>query len=196
MLEKKSKIKIKDMDYDFIKIDTIPDGNCYFHSILRSYCKNYINSSLLERIECVNKFRNYLADYLISKNDKNNIIYDTLSNSNLKFFSKDIQQYSLENMLSELKSNNPVDNLYQELISNVFNIDIYIVDLYKQDLYKTASDLNLLYKNRKFIILGFSYENNDSVGHYDSIGINKDGKIYTLFSENHQISKILKKKLI
>lgn len=195
MTEKKSPFKINGLTCDFVKINSLPDGNCYFHSILRAFCLGYINGSNIERVKYVNFLRNYLADYLIKKNSDGSSIYENLSNSNLKKFSKDVNEYSLDNMINELKSNNPVDNLYQELISNIFNLDIYIIDLFKQDLYKTGSDLNLLYKNRNSIIIGFSYEKENSVGHYDTIGLNINNKIHTLFSNTHFLSIFLKKKL-
>lgn len=187
-----NKIDIEDINFNLVKINCPADGHCYFHSILRSFCVGYINGNNITRYNYVKKFRKYLAELLKSDNT-----YELLSNGKLKEYSKEIADYSLKNMITELNSDDAVNNLYQELISNFLGIDIYIVDLIKNKIYLSACDTNILYKNRKSIILGYSYYSDfDTIGHYDIVGLNTNGKINTLFSNDHNLIKAIKSKII
>lgn len=162
-----------------------PDGSCFFHCILNAIYRPYLASSPDERAVMVKTFRRELSDYLSKKDDSGATIYDKLSRGQLKIMSKDIPEFSLEAMKSELLENGPVDNLYNEFISDMINKDIYIVDLDARDIYITGSDVELYYKGRDSIVIGYTE------GHYNLIGIKKGSDVVTNFDCGHSfISQI------
>ena len=67
--------------------------------------------------------------------------------------------------MKELDSDRPVDNAYNEFISDQLNKDIYILDAVTQDVYMTGSDDNVLYKDRPSIVLMYL------PGHYELVGL-------------------------
>jgi len=167
-----------------VKIHSIGDGNCFFHSILQCVDKEYKGSSNLEKKNLVLKFKEDLKEILKKE-------YHNLSRQNLEEFSKNIPQYNLENMLKVLSHNIPVGNEFNELISNYLNIDIYLLDFQKQKRYILGDD-DLLIKNRKSIVLLVS------PGHYDSLGLelheNETGStVRTLFDPTDDLILKLKK---
>ncbi len=163
---------------------TIGDGSCFFHAITDAYFRPYqrgnLNGKSLNRIKFVKYLRYDLANELERRiNPNGRMIYDKLSRGKLREISKTLQQYSLENMQKELRSNRSVDNVYLEFISNVLDKDIYILDFMKKDVYITGDDRDILYKNRDSIVLLFI------PGHYELVGVKEQGKIKTLFKANH-----------
>jgi len=168
-------------------IHSIPDGNCFFHSILHAYGSDYVNSNGQTRQQKAIQFRHRLAEILPEQ-------YNTLNNGITAEFGKTYYPYSLEGMIKELKLNICVDNKYQEIISNELNTDIYIIDTDNDKIYATNYDLNVLYKNRKSIVLLYSEMNH----HYDILGCyDKSANItYTLFSANSEIPTTLYNHLI
>lgn len=173
--------------YDnLVRIRTPTDGSCFFHAIAKSYFKPYITNDLkTTRQDFVKQLRRDLAVKLGSKVDPRNpespLYYDLLSRGNLKDFSKTLPQYSLANIQEELNSDRPVDNVYNEFISDQLDKDIYILDMTKQDVYVTGSDDDILYKDRPSIVILYL------PGHYELVGINDNGVIRTLFSHDHDL---------
>ena len=176
-----------------------PDGSCFFHSILRAFYREYIEAETKDyRINLVKKLRSSLSEALEEKNEYTNISeYDTLGNGYYKKFNEAIKMvdgdtHSLESLQIELKSNNPVDHSYIEILSNHLNLDIYLISSKTGDVYLTGTDRQLLYKNRKSIVILYS------PGHYDIIGLkrkpNQNGIIIfdTLFSCDHDLILAIK----
>ena len=98
----------------------------------------------------------------------------------MESFGEIVPQYSLNSMKDELASDRPVDNAYNEFISNILNKDIYILDVMKKDIYVTGKDLDILYKGRESIVLLYI------PGHYELVGIrNNNNDIKTLFDSDH-----------
>ena len=121
------------------------------------------------------------------------MIYDTLSKGTLREFSENVTDYSLNNMQKELKTNSAVDNVYIELVSNVFDIDIYIFNLTKEDIYLTGTDFNLYYKERNSIFIGYIEPfGENSVGHFEVIGLKNNGNINTFFRHDHSFVKYIR----
>ena len=170
------------------------DGSCFFHAIAKSYCKPYIigvkNGISINRREFVQSLRKDLAYKLAEpidpKNPKSPRHYDILSRGKLSEFSKAVPKYSLSNLQKELLSNRPVDNIYNEFISNQINKDIYLLDFLKQDVYITGNDSDILYKNRNSIILL------TLPGHYELVGVKHNDSIQTIFKHNDPLIKIIK----
>lgn len=178
---------------NLVVVPTIGDGNCYFHSVLRAFNNTYIKASnTLERVNLARTFRNALCDRL-SEIDPltGQDYYSGLNNGNLEEFSKGVKEYSKEYLSRELKSSEPVDNIYQELISDAVNKDIYIIDGETNDMYNVGSSFKLYYKGRNSIIIYYT------PGHYEVVGIKrKDGTIDTIFTPEHELIQVCHEKLL
>jgi hypothetical protein len=169
---------------NLVVVPTIGDGNCYFHSVLRSFNTSYINAkSNLERVNLARTFRNALADRLNEVDPlTGQDYYCGLNNGILEDFSKGVREYSKDYLTKELKSSDPVDNIYQELISDAIKKDIYIIDGETKDMYNVGSSFKLYYKGRNSIIIYYT------PGHYEVVGIKrKDGTIDTIFTPEHEL---------
>jgi len=181
--------KINGLDEDFVTIPTIADGSCMFHSILQSFNKTYINSSIKDKQKISRQFRNDLSDILDEKID-GQTCYKQLSRGQLEDFSKIVPETSLKNMKMSLKSNEWGDVRFLELISNILDLDIYVIWKQSSDLY-VLGDNELYYKNRDSIII-LNSENN----HFDTVGMKYKNNIRTLFDKNEPVIEHLRSKLV
>lgn len=188
---------------NMVRLRTIADGSCFFHAIALAYFKPYIlqkypNGSYFDRKEFIMKLRHDLAKTLSSRVNPSDpsspIYYDVISRGKLRNFSKAVTRYSLENMTKELNSNRPVDNAYQELVSDLLNKDIYILDMIKQDVYVTGSDDDILIKGRNSIVLLY-IDDKSETGHFELVGLNEDGILKTVFSPNHRFIRAIQNRL-
>lgn len=178
---------------NLVIVPTIPDGNCYFHSVLRAFNTSYINAkNALERVNLARTFRNALADRLLETDPlTGDDYYSGLNNGNLEDFARGVKEYSKDSLRRELLSSEPVDIIYQELISNAVNKDIYIIDAETKDMYNTGSAFSLYYKGRNSIIIYYT------PGHYEVVGIKRsDGSIDTIFTPEHEFIQICKDRLL
>lgn len=194
ILEETRPLKLSFVDIpNLVIVPTIGDGNCYFHSVLRAFNTSYINAkTTFDRVNLARTFRNALADHLLETDPLTGMdYYSGLCNGNLEEFSKGVKEYSKEYLRKELLSSEPVDNIYQELISNVVNKDIYIIDSETKDIYCTGSNYSLYYKGRNSIVIYYK------PGHYEVVGIKrKNGNIDTLFTPEHEFIQICKNRLL
>jgi len=180
-----------------IRIRTPPDGSCFFHAITKSYFLPYItgkiNGKPFNRQSFIRKLRADLAKRLGArinpKNPASPTFYDTLSRGELRSFAESVPFYSLENMQKVLNSNLPVDNVYNEFISNQLDKDIYILDMTKKDVYITGQDTEILYKNRPSIVILYL------PGHYELVGLKENGVIKTLFEPTHNLIKSIRNRM-
>lgn len=178
---------------NLVIIPTINDGNCYFHSVLRAFNSSYMTAKTpFDRINIARTFRNGLADRLneidpLTSKD----YYSGLSNGKLENSSHGIREYTKEALHRELFSSSPVDNIYQELISNAVNKDIYIIDGETMDIYNTCNQFSLLYKGRNSIVIFYTS------GHFEVVGIKRtDGSIDTLFTPEHILIQTCRDQLL
>lgn len=140
----------------------------------------------------------------IDTGTKNNFIdengkllyYDTLSKGSLREFSAAYPKYKLENLQKELLSNNSVDIIYHEYISNLLNKDIYILDAIQKDVY-ILPDPELYFKGRDSIVLLWSLDHYDLVGLEDSRGSNNSSgrNVKTYFSANSSFIKYIRNRI-
>ena len=169
-----------------VRIRTPPDGNCFFHAIAKAYFIPYITGRLdgkpINRRQFIQDLRKDLAKELPSQ-------YNKLSRGQLSDFSKEYPDYSLDNMVKTLNSTQPVDNVYNEFISNQLNKDIYVLDYIKRDVYVMGQDQEILYHNRPSIVLLYL------PGHYELVGIKTEKGIQTLFSPEHPLIKSIKSRI-
>lgn len=179
--------------HNLVVVPTIGDGNCYFHSVLRAFNTSYINAEkTFDRINLTRSFRNALADRLSEIDPITGYdYYSGLNNGTLEQFSDGVKEYSKDALRKELLSSQPVDNIYQELISNCINKDIYMIDGETNDMIFTGSTFNLYYKGRNSIVIYYT------PGHYEVVGIHRsDGSIDTVFTPEHPLIEICKERLI
>lgn len=165
-----------------VEIKTIGDGSCFFHCILLSYYIPYRESSKSVRKQMAKKLREDLAHYLPNK-------YNIISNGVLSSKSKEFG-CSLETMKKELSGEGFVGNLYNEYISDILNIDIYVISKKTGDLYTMGTDINLIIKNRNSIVLIYS----EDMAHYSLLGIEQNNDLATLFSPEHPFIENIKKR--
>ena len=159
--------------FNMIRIRTEPDGSCFFHAIAKAYFKPYITGKLgdktFNRKEFVNKLRKDLSNVLASKVDpednSSKTYYETMAKAEWPNIAKEMSEFSLENMQNELRSSLAISNVFNEFISDQLGVDIYILDAIKKDVYMTGTDDQLLYKNRKSVVILYL------PGHYELIGL-------------------------
>jgi len=176
-----------------VVLPTIGDGNCFFHSILRAFNTDYIKAkSISDRVNMARTFRNALADLLENIDPlTGKTYYSGLNNGELEKIAGGVKEYSLSALQRELRSSAPVDNIYQELISNCLNKDIYIIDGTKKDIYQVGSAFPLYYKGRNSVIIFYI------PGHFEVVGVkHKDGTIDTLFTPEHPLIEACKERLL
>lgn len=178
---------------NLVVLSTMGDGNCFFHSVLRAFNTNYINAkNISERVNMARSFRNALAD-LLEEIDPltGKTYYSGLNMGKLEEFAGGVKEYSLAGLQKELRSSAPVDNIYQELISNSLNKDIYIIDGSRKDMYHVGSAFPLYYKGRNSIIIYYV------PGHFEVVGLkHSNGDIDTLFTPEHPLIQSCRDRLL
>ncbi len=181
-----------------VRIMTMGDGSCFFHAIARSYFEPYIigqmaDGSPINRSQFIRDFRRDLAIKLGQTIDPldptSSMYYDTLSRGQLRELSRSLPQLSLRNMQKELNSSMPVDNKYNEYISNLLNKDIYLLDANRRSVYVTGSDSDILYKNRPSIVILVT------PGHYELVGIRTYSGVQTVFHPKDDFIMTIRSKL-
>lgn len=166
-----------------VRISTEMDGSCFFHAILKSfflpYKTGFLDGKPLNRSTFAFDLRKSLSRKLGAPVEPNNPLsptyYATLSRGKLAEISKDVPDLSLDYMQKELASRLPIDNKYNEFISNVLDKDIYLLDYNTKDVYITGADDEILYKNRPSIVILVL------PGHYELIGLQTNSGVQTLF---------------
>ena len=193
------KIEFEKFPFSLVRIRTDMDGSCFFHALAKAYFKPYIVGKIdgesFNRKNFIKNLRKDLAKRLASKIDpedpKSKTYYEALAQGELKKISKDMGNYSLKNMQKELSSSStPVSNIYNEFISDQLELDIYILDANKKDVYMTGTEDNLLYKNRRSIVILYL------PGHYELIGlVDEDNEVTTLFSPQSDFIQSIRKRM-
>ncbi len=182
---------------NLVRIRIPPDGSCFFHALAKSYFEPYItgklNNKTFNRTEFIQSLRKDLSKKLGSRINPTKpdspIWYEILSRGQLPEFSKSVPSYSLENMKKELDSTRPVDNVYNEFISDQLDRDIYILDMNKRDVYITGHDDEILYKHRPSLVLLYL------PGHYELIGLDNRGIVKTLFDPDHDLIRAIRTRM-
>lgn len=174
-----------------VKIPTLGSMNCcYFHAVLQALNQSYIQASTQVKTELAITFKNLIAEKLESYNLNGVRIYDTLSQGTLEEYSKQVPEYSLENMLSLLRDNEPVDHQFQEIICEIMEVDIYLLAANSRDIYKLCDEEKLYIKNRKSILI--LYEE----GHYSLVACIRDEQLITVFSPQDPLIQNIRNRII
>lgn len=147
----------------------------YYHAILNAFSPFYRNCKN-DRSELVTTLRAELAEKLVTGEPKP---YDTLYEGNLAALAKRDKRWSAETLQQEIRTGSGLNPVIHELISNIFDIDIYIIDLNREKLV-AFNKAELLYRKRTSIVL-FTVE-----GHYEPCSLSsEDGTPYTYFKHDH-----------
>lgn len=174
----------EEFDYeDMVYIDTIGDGNCLFHAILQAFYTPYIEGYIadrkhpLDRKLFVDKMKKDFSENLTMKRPGygNKTWYDTLSRGKLEELSKEFRILEVENLKKLLLIRFPLDNIFNEYISEVLGLDIYILDGDNKRVYIFGDENDLYYKGRKSIVL--MYHNS----HYSTVGVKRNGVTQSYF---------------
>lgn len=171
------------------RMKTIGDGSCFFHSICQSISPLYRKLSDNKKMKFVKEFRKQLSEKLLDTNG-DVTWYESLGNGSYREFSKNCDEIKLKNMIDELNSDEYVSNIYNEFISEVLNINIFLLDQNNKDVYYTGDDNKLLYKKRNSIIL--IYIDEDS--HYENVCLLEEKNLKTVFEWESKIIKKIKKR--
>lgn len=174
---------------DLVRIRTESDGSCLFHAIAKSYYKPYIIGKIggmaMNRKKFIRQLRadlSYKLAEAVDPIDPDSLTwYETISRGKLPELSKDLPEYSLENLQKLLDSNKSLGNIFNEFLSDQFDKDIYILDGMKKDVYITGDDSDILYKNRPSIVIYYLPH------HYELVGLKQDNNIQTLFEPDHPL---------
>jgi hypothetical protein len=180
--------------FTMIKLNTLgTENSCFFHAILQSFHKDYINAgSVDEKTRLTRTLRNLLSKQLRSIDENGEIVYDTLSNGQLRSFSENVQsigECSLENMTKILEGYAMITDAFIELTSKCLEIDIYILDESKKDIYFFAGQD--LIKNRNSVVISWN-----GINHYSTIGIKNKNSYSTFFTPTHQFIEFLKERVL
>lgn len=178
---------------NIVRIGTIGDGSCFFHAVVKAFYTPYkigiLNGIPIDKRAFIQNLRKDLAIKLVQKVDPLNKnsprYYDLLGRGKLKEFSKEMPEYTIENMQRVLNSNLPVDNSFNEFVSNLLNKDIYLLDYLNKDVYITGKDDDILYKGRDSIVILVM------PGHYELIGLMTVNGIQTLFPSDHTLIQVI-----
>ena len=196
---------------NMVEKNTIGDGSCFFHAVTDGFYLPYKAGYVIEngkvvpfdRQQSIRKLRNDLADKLSQPVDKKHLpknftsrsptptYYDILSNGSLADYAKGsgLGEYSLGGMQQLLRSSNPVDVVYQELLSILFDIDIYVIDFNTGDI--AVYPDSPAYQNRNSVVI--SYHANTV--HYNLVGIDNGGTITTFFKTDDNFILAIKNRL-
>ena len=166
-----------------VKKKEINDGSCYFHSIADAFYRPY-QLGEINRSEYIKNLRKDLSNKLTSE------IYHKLGRGQLREFSTRVKGFSLDEMKKQLDSNEPIDNRFNEFISNIINKDIYIINYEKKNIYVTGKDEDILYKNRDSIVIIWCDGN-----HYDLAGVIEGRRLVTLFKYDHPFIQTIRKNM-
>lgn len=168
---------------NYVSVPTIGDGSCFFHSIFMAVSSSYQKANTYNRKKMVVSFRRDLSKIFQSqKQGSDKSWYEYLGNGNLA----SLGVHPMEYYVKQLDSSSWVGNEYQELVSEVLDIDIYIIDLKKSKAlgtlypYIAGDDISCMYKGRLSVLVGAS------PGHYQTLGV-RDPKLRLIFDPSDRI---------
>ena len=130
--------------HDLYAIFVPGDGHCLFHSVMLAFDTCYreqrVKGKFVSRYKIVVDLRKELADKLPE-------YYSLINNGYTETFGRDaeIDCFKLEYMQAELRSGNYIGYGYMELISRIFDLDIYILDQSLKDIFRVLKNGNNIF---------------------------------------------------
>lgn len=173
------------------------DGSCFFNSIMTAIYEPYrcghLNGVPFPKNMFIRDLREDFSVKLSQKIDAefedSPIQYDMLNNGELRELSKTFPTLELKNMKAILKENTMMDNRYNEFISNILDIDLYILDGEKKDIYPLVTDDDLLYKQRDSVVLIYFGM------HYELAGVQEVNEEKYMFESDHPFILSIQKRM-
>ena len=184
---------------DVVRIATIGEGSCFFHSLLKAMDKTYQeNQSLNFRLDRAQKLRRDLALTLTLEDPKNpgDINYKTAAKRSFWEMWNNQREaklrgslgtmglevdYSLHGMIGLLNSYQFVGDEVYDYVSQLIKMNIYVMRLYTDNLYLHTTASNPANKS-SIVIAG-------NGGHYETIGLKTPNGIQTVFNNGHKFIK-------
>jgi len=184
-----------------VRLGSIGDGSCLFHSVLNGYYPPYQNNPNVKfRIEWVQKLRRDLA-YSLRLPDVNHpgmTNWETAAGGQFvalyeqQLMGIDFGQvfgqavdFSLQGLQKLFNSTSYLGDEVYQYASDMLGIDIYIMRLTNKDLYvhlNTASK-NL---NRKAVVISGNGH------HFETVGVERNGLFQTVFDQNDPFIQAIK----
>jgi len=187
---KKKKSKILPMDVSekidvtwynekVVRIGSIGDGSCYFHSVLNAYLKEYqINPDINFRKNFAKGIRNDLAKRLEmpDPDSPGKTYYETgvlpeIYAEQLLGLELEVD-YSLEGIQKLLRSDSYLGDEIYKFAADSIGIDIYIMRLEDNDL---KVHLSSIQNKKSVVIVGDN-------SHFETVGIERNGLYQTFFN--------------
>lgn len=171
--------------FDLVKYEVPLDNNCFFHSLMLSFDRNYRTmSDPTTRFNLVMAIRKYIAEQLPT-------YYDRLSRGQLAEYASNVPGYRIDQLKNKIQNRECVGLEVMELTSIILDINIIILDIGKKDVYMTG-DYELLHKRgNSYVIL--LYDENRV--HYELVGLKTPNGVVTYFNEGHTLIKHINQRI-
>lgn len=176
-----------------VRILTIGDGSCLLHAIVNGYYIPYRTSVNKQETlrSLISALRKEMALKLSSvdstRGDGTATYYQTINNGHLPEESKEVPEFTLENMVRCLDSSQSLGTGYLELISRLLNRDLYILSELTQDLYATDELPYIVTGKRPAVVIYW-----DGVGHYELVALkNSQGTFDSYFKPTNPLIEFL-----
>jgi hypothetical protein len=117
-----------------LRVKVVPgNGDCFFHALLAGYSKSY-NLPETDKRQKARILRREIANFLTSRVDDGDIVYNHLSGGNLPSFGKVDPKYTLNGMYNLINSNKFVGTEVCEISSLYTDKNIFIINLNEMDV--------------------------------------------------------------
>ena len=184
-------------DWKVVRFQTTADGSCLFHAIANALYKAYhtekLGNSNISRKDFVHQLRKHLSEQLAKPISGDKSHYSYLAGGKLEEFAKEIPEFEINHMISQLNSKSPIGYGYIEFISDIIGRDLYILDFSRKDIYVTDELRYSITGERNAIVLLY---HSGPVGHYELVGIRKpDGSFDTHFKPTHTLIQKLNRRV-
>jgi hypothetical protein len=186
--------------YDnLVRIATIGDGSCFIHAILKSFYSPYQeNNNARFRVGIASNLRRDLAILLSMENPEfpgktfwetsgkgafPRMVMQQIKNESL--IGETRVDYSLNGLQRLFNSYNKLGDEVYKFISDTLDIDIYVLRATSEDLYPHLHTRNPGINRNGVVIIGNMF-------HYETVGLNTDDGIQTVFSSGDSFLESVK----
>ena len=176
-----------------VRIVTLGDGSCLLHAIVNGYYLPYRTSTDKQQVlqSLISTLRKEMSQKLSAidpcDDEGKFTYYQTINNGYLPQGSKEIPEFTLDNMVRCLDSHQTLGTGYLDLISRLLNRDLYIISERTQDLYVTDELPYIITGKRSAVIVYW-----DGFNHYELVALkNSQGTFDTHFKASNPLIEFL-----
>jgi hypothetical protein len=157
-------------EYPIIRIGTIGDGSCLFHSILQGYNPNYQEAESSSRNTYARRIRTAMADFITLKDPEvpDKSFYESAGNGAVATV------YSLQVLQELLRSTQYLGDETYALLGLCLGVNIYVVRATGTELYKHITYIHPIRRQWTVVINGTST-------HYETVGLRTSEGVQTAF---------------